>query len=71
MSKKRPSDNTAISTSHSLPYIKVSDIYSFGIIMWEILYRKTISYNQKLDISKLGFLIYYHDLRPAINKEAP
>ncbi|RIB29341.1 hypothetical protein C2G38_1995688 [Gigaspora rosea] len=39
--------------------------------MWEILYGKTISYNQKLDMSKLCFLIYYSDLRPAVNKEAP
>ncbi|RIB02035.1 hypothetical protein C2G38_2126225, partial [Gigaspora rosea] len=39
--------------------------------MWEILYGKTISYNQKLDMSKLGFLICYRDLRPAVNKEAP
>ncbi|RIB16492.1 kinase-like domain-containing protein [Gigaspora rosea] len=53
------------------PYTKASDIYSFGIIMWEILYGKTISYNQKLDMSKLGLLICYRDLRPAVNKEAP
>ncbi|RIB27585.1 kinase-like domain-containing protein [Gigaspora rosea] len=53
------------------PYTKASDIYSFGIIMWEILYGKTISYNQKLDMSKLCFLMCYRDLRPAVNKEAP
>ncbi|RIB08255.1 hypothetical protein C2G38_2111565, partial [Gigaspora rosea] len=39
--------------------------------MWEILYGKTISYYQKLDMSKLGLLIYYCNLRPAVNKEAP
>ncbi|RIB15486.1 hypothetical protein C2G38_2093062 [Gigaspora rosea] len=39
--------------------------------MWEILYGKTISYNQKLDMSNLGLLLCYRDLRPAVNKEAP
>ncbi|RIB24004.1 hypothetical protein C2G38_2169755 [Gigaspora rosea] len=39
--------------------------------MWKILYGKAVSYNQKLDISKLGFLLCYHDLKPAVNKEAP
>ncbi|RIB06809.1 kinase-like domain-containing protein [Gigaspora rosea] len=55
----------------SQPYTKASDIYSFGIIMWEILYGISISYNQKLDMSNLCFLICYRDLRPAVNKEAP
>ncbi|RIB09339.1 hypothetical protein C2G38_2108867, partial [Gigaspora rosea] len=39
--------------------------------MWEILYGKTISYNQELDMSKLGFVICYRDLRPAVNEKAP
>ncbi|RIB27179.1 hypothetical protein C2G38_2062756, partial [Gigaspora rosea] len=38
---------------------------------WEILYGKAISYNQKLAISQIYFLTCYHDLRPAINEEAP
>ncbi|RIB21455.1 kinase-like domain-containing protein [Gigaspora rosea] len=53
------------------PYTKASDIYSFGIIMWEILYGKVVSYNQKLDMSQLCFLMCFHDLRPAVNNEAP
>ncbi|RIB21452.1 hypothetical protein C2G38_2078288 [Gigaspora rosea] len=39
--------------------------------MWEILYGKAVSYNQKLDMSQLCFLICYLDLRPAVNNEAP
>ncbi|RIB20779.1 kinase-like domain-containing protein [Gigaspora rosea] len=53
------------------PYSKASDIYSFGIIMWEILYGKSVSYNQKLDMSQLCFFICYSDLRPAVNNGAP
>ncbi|RIB20777.1 kinase-like domain-containing protein [Gigaspora rosea] len=53
------------------PYTKASDIYSFGIIMWEILYGKAVLYNQKLDMSQLCFLICYRDLRPAVNNGAP
>ncbi|RIB20778.1 kinase-like domain-containing protein [Gigaspora rosea] len=52
-------------------YTKASDIYSFGITMWEILYGKAVSYNQKLDMSQLCFLICYRDLRPAVNNGAP
>ncbi|RIB25474.1 kinase-like domain-containing protein [Gigaspora rosea] len=52
-------------------YTKASDIYSFGIIMWEILYGKAVSYNQKLSMSQLCFLMCYRDLRPAVNNEAP
>ncbi|RIB16812.1 kinase-like domain-containing protein [Gigaspora rosea] len=52
-------------------YTKASDIYSFGIIMWEILYGKAVSYNQKLSTSELCFLMCYHDLKPAVNKDAP
>ncbi|RIB20672.1 kinase-like domain-containing protein [Gigaspora rosea] len=53
------------------PYTKASEIYSFGIIMWEILYGNAVSYNQKLDMSQLCFLICYRNLRPAVNNEAP
>ncbi|RIB27670.1 kinase-like domain-containing protein [Gigaspora rosea] len=52
-------------------YSKASGIYSFGIIMWEILYGKAVSYDQKLAMSQLCFLICYHDLKPAVNKDAP
>ncbi|RIB26445.1 kinase-like domain-containing protein [Gigaspora rosea] len=52
-------------------YSKASEIYSFGIIMWEILYGKAVSYDQKLAMSQLCFLICYHDLKPAVNKDAP
>ena len=39
--------------------------------MWEILYGKAVSYDQKLAMSQLCFLICYHDLKPAVNKDAP
>ncbi|RIB17640.1 kinase-like domain-containing protein [Gigaspora rosea] len=32
------------------PYTKESDIYSFGIIMWEILYGKPVPFDQKLEL---------------------
>src|SRR5260364_49004 len=32
------------------PYTKESDIYSFSIIMWEILYGKPVPYEPKSDI---------------------
>ncbi|RIB23823.1 kinase-like domain-containing protein [Gigaspora rosea] len=39
-------------------YTKASNIYSFGIIMWEILYSKPVSYEQKSKLqSKLQFQI--------------
>ncbi|RIB26329.1 kinase-like domain-containing protein [Gigaspora rosea] len=53
------------------PYTKASDIYSFGIIMWEILYGKAVSYNQEFSMSQLCFLMCYRDLRPAVNNGAP
>ncbi|RIB26201.1 kinase-like domain-containing protein, partial [Gigaspora rosea] len=32
------------------PYTKESDIYSFGIIMWEILYGKPVPFDQTLEL---------------------
>ncbi|RIB22032.1 kinase-like domain-containing protein [Gigaspora rosea] len=32
------------------PYTKETDIYSFGIIMWEILYGKPVHYDSKSDL---------------------
>ncbi|CAG8716205.1 10273_t:CDS:1, partial [Ambispora leptoticha] len=52
-------------------YTKASDIYSFGIIMWEILYGKSVSYNQKLAMPQFCFSVCCYDLRPVVNKEAP
>ncbi|RIB19064.1 kinase-like domain-containing protein [Gigaspora rosea] len=51
-------------------YTTASDIYSFGIIMWEILYGKSVFYNQKLDLNfnwKYVIII----LRPIIIKNTP
>ncbi|RIB27546.1 kinase-like domain-containing protein [Gigaspora rosea] len=53
------------------PYTTASDIYSFGIIMWEILYGRTVSCNSKLDDKDIQLQICYNDLRPPVNKEAP
>ncbi|RIB11997.1 kinase-like domain-containing protein [Gigaspora rosea] len=40
------------------PYTKESDIYSFGIIMWEILYGKLVFFNQNSKLqSELQFQI--------------
>ncbi|RIB11999.1 kinase-like domain-containing protein, partial [Gigaspora rosea] len=40
------------------PYTKESDIYSFGIIMWEILYGKPVRFNQNSkSLSELQFQI--------------
>ncbi|RIB16456.1 kinase-like domain-containing protein [Gigaspora rosea] len=50
------------------PCTKESDIYSFGIIMWEILYGKHISFNQSSKLqSELQFQIQVcNGLRPQI-----
>ncbi|RIB14874.1 hypothetical protein C2G38_1617580 [Gigaspora rosea] len=50
---------------------KASEIYPFGIIMWKILYGKAVSYDQKLAMSQICLLICCHDLKPAVNKDAP
>ncbi|RIB17637.1 kinase-like domain-containing protein, partial [Gigaspora rosea] len=46
------------------PYTKETDIYSFGIIMWEILYGKPVPFDQK---SELQFQLQVcNGLRPHI-----
>ncbi|RIB29266.1 kinase-like domain-containing protein [Gigaspora rosea] len=52
------------------PYTKSSDIYSFGIIMWEILYGKSVAFmpDSKLQ-SKLQYQFQVCDgLRPPVHK---
>ena len=51
-------------------YSTSSDIYSFGIIMWEILYGRSVSYNQEFG-SQLQFEICSRDLRPKIVNDTP
>ncbi|RIB06417.1 kinase-like domain-containing protein [Gigaspora rosea] len=51
------------------PYTTVSDIYSFGIIMWEILCGKPISYNQSPMLLK--YQICANNLRPTIIEKTP
>ncbi|RIB22018.1 kinase-like domain-containing protein [Gigaspora rosea] len=46
------------------PYTKESDIYSFGIIMWEILYGKPVPYETKSDLQFQ--LQVFNGLRPHI-----
>ncbi|RIB12297.1 kinase-like domain-containing protein [Gigaspora rosea] len=50
------------------PYTKASDIYSFGIIMWEILYGKSVSFVQD---SKLQYQFQVcGGLRPPIHESS-
>ncbi|RIB09778.1 kinase-like domain-containing protein, partial [Gigaspora rosea] len=53
-------------------YSQTADIYSFGIIMWEVLYGITISYivNKSKNEADLQLRICCDGLRPPINKEA-
>ncbi|RIB09218.1 kinase-like domain-containing protein [Gigaspora rosea] len=51
-------------------YTTASDIYSFGMIMWEVLYGKSVSYNQDLG-SQLQFEICHNGLRPTIINDTP
>ncbi|RIB19062.1 kinase-like domain-containing protein [Gigaspora rosea] len=52
------------------PYTTASDIYSFGIIMWEILYGKSVFYNQNFG-PQLQLEICNNNLRPIIIKNTP
>ncbi|RIB01858.1 kinase-like domain-containing protein [Gigaspora rosea] len=47
------------------PYTKAFDIYSFGMIMWEVLYGKPAFYDETFG-SELQSRIILHDLRPPI-----
>ncbi|CAG8646698.1 671_t:CDS:2, partial [Ambispora leptoticha] len=51
-------------------YTTESDIYSFGIIMWEILYGNSVSYNQDFG-TQLQLEICNNDLRPTIINDTP
>ncbi|RIB08545.1 kinase-like domain-containing protein [Gigaspora rosea] len=51
-------------------YTTASDIYSFGIIFWEILYGKTVSFNEALQ-QQLMIDISLNDLRPTIIEDTP
>ncbi|RIB27806.1 kinase-like domain-containing protein [Gigaspora rosea] len=52
------------------PYTTESDIYSFGIIMWEILYGKSVYYNREFN-QQLQIEICCNNLRPSIVKDIP
>ncbi|CAG8597757.1 12331_t:CDS:2, partial [Ambispora leptoticha] len=51
-------------------YTTASDIYSLGIIMWEILYGNSASYNQEFEI-QLQIEICHNDLRPVVIENTP
>lgn len=51
-------------------YATSSDIYSFGMIMWGILYGISITYDTNFSEKQLQLKIC-NGLRPSVNKEAP
>ncbi|RIB14708.1 kinase-like domain-containing protein [Gigaspora rosea] len=51
-------------------YTTASDIYSFGIIMWEILHGKSVSYSQELGM-QLQIEICRNNLRPTVIENSP
>ncbi|RIB26778.1 kinase-like domain-containing protein [Gigaspora rosea] len=53
------------------PNTTKSDIYSFGIIMWEILYGMSVSYCHNFSKQQLQLKICNNYLRTPISKEAP
>ncbi|RIB13275.1 kinase-like domain-containing protein [Gigaspora rosea] len=51
-------------------YVTASDIYSFGMIMWEILYGKLVYCDREFD-NQLQIEICRKNLRPTIIKNTP
>ncbi|RIB06131.1 kinase-like domain-containing protein [Gigaspora rosea] len=51
-------------------YTTPSDIYSFGIILWEILYGTSVPFDEAYE-SQLKTDVCFHDLRPAIIMDTP
>jgi serine/threonine protein kinase len=42
-----------------LPYSTYSDVYAFGLILWELRYRK-LAYDEEVTESALFFSILFH-----------